>query len=88
MSTQFNVVCDEKKTMNNFGSIGFFGFFCAQLYSGICADRFGRKPMMLFSMAMISTSLYIVAYFNEYDINVYAGGIFFIMFFCFHGMLG
>jgi len=87
VSTQYNLPCGINKTQNLF-SIGFFGFFCAQLYSGIFADKFGRKPMMLFSMAMMAITLYLVAYFNESGINIYTAGVFFKMFFCFHGILG
>ena len=62
-------------------SIGYLGYLCSQLYTGFVADRFGRKPTMLLSMALCPSIMFLVAYFNEYDVAVYIAGRFFVLFF-------
>lgn len=84
MTTQFNLVCDNASTVKNLSSVGFFGFMCCQVYAGFLGDLFGRKPMMLVGLALMSGTGYILSYFNEYSVIVYAVGQFVMCFTNFH----
>ena len=80
MLTQYDIVCD-KAMVNHFGSIGFFGFLCSQLYSGFLADRFGRKPVLLGITVCSAVIGYCIAAFNGYGLNVFIIGHFTMLFF-------
>jgi len=86
-ASQYDLVCDKKSMINNFNSIGFFGFLCSQLYSGFLADKFGRKPIMLVSVICVAVVGFAVAVFNDIGVNVYGIGRFFMMFFLSHTYL-
>ena len=87
LTTQYDLVCDKKTMINDFNSIAFAGLFCAGLYAGFLADKFGRKPMILVSLIAVATIGFTVAIFNAMGVYVYVVGRFFLMFFMYNGYL-
>jgi len=82
-ATQYDLVCEQKSMIKNLYSLGFFGYLCSQLYSGVLADKFGRKPVILASYMLASITAFAIATFNNMGVNVYAAGRFLLMFFNF-----
>jgi len=87
VTTQYDLVCDHA-IVNHIGSIGFLGFMFCSIYSGFLADRYGRTPMMIVSYSLSALVGFLTCYFNNYGVNVFIAGRFFMMFFNTHSYLG
>jgi OCT family organic cation transporter-like MFS transporter 4/5 len=66
--TQWNLVCDKKMYRGHAHLVYSCGYLVGCFLSGICSDKFGRKPTIIFFGAMGSLLGIMLAYANYFEL--------------------
>ena len=56
LASEFDLVCGREKLLSIGQTVYFFGMLCSGPMFGILSDRFGRKPMLIAAILMMSMS--------------------------------
>lgn len=54
ISSEFDLVCDREFLLSVGQTVFFFGMLCGGPISGILGDRFGRKPILIGMILLLS----------------------------------
>ena len=56
VSSEFNLVCDREFLLSVGQTVFFFGMLCGGPISGVLSDRYGRKPVLIVMIMLLSLS--------------------------------
>ena len=56
VSSEFDLVCDREVLLSVGQTVFFFGMLCGGPISGVLSDRFGRKPVLVLMILLLSFS--------------------------------
>ena len=104
VTTEYLLICDRESYIHDLNSLGFFGFFCCNMWvrlslvvfliswekfkGGFVADQIGRKPFIILSTAMIILLSLGMVFLRDFGLPVYAAGRFLTMNFCMQSIVG